>query len=65
MKKRKNSRAGIIKARNYIAVHAHFRSGAGAMSDLKKEENKNTCREKVLELDEDLEYYDEIDLKDQ
>lgn len=35
-----------IKTRNWIAVKAHFRSGAGAHKDKKKEKSKNACRGK-------------------
>jgi len=43
MKKRKTK---TPKARNWLAVHAHFRRG-GAMKDRKKEANKRACRQKV------------------
>lgn len=36
-----------IKRRNWIAVAAHFRSGAGGHKDRKKAANKKACRGKV------------------
>ena len=35
-----------IKQRNWIAVKAHLRSGAGAHKDKKKENSKRACRGK-------------------
>jgi hypothetical protein len=43
MKRRKTK---TPKARNWIAVHAHFRK-AGAMKDRKKDANKKACRKKI------------------
>ena len=34
------------KARNWLAVHAHFRSGSGSHKDRKKEANRKACRGK-------------------
>jgi hypothetical protein len=34
------------KARNWIAVHAHFKTGAGHHGDKKKKNNKAACRGK-------------------
>ena len=36
-----------IKARNWLAVHAHQRGGAGSHGDLKKQKSKKACRGKV------------------
>jgi len=32
------------KHRNWLAVHAHFRTGAGSHQDKKKESSKKSCR---------------------
>jgi hypothetical protein len=32
------------KLRNWLAVHAHFKTGAGDHGDQKKAENKAACR---------------------
>jgi len=32
------------KNRNWIAVQAHFKTGAGNHGDKKKQESKNACR---------------------
>ena len=32
------------KTRNWIAVHAHQRGGAGSHGDKRKEESRNACR---------------------
>ncbi len=40
---KKNKQA---KARNWLAVHAFQRSGAGNHGDKKKEKNKKACRGK-------------------
>ena len=45
MAKKKNT----PKPRNWIAVHAFQRSGAGHHGDKKKKKNKNACRGKVRE----------------
>ena len=37
----------IKKPRNWLAVRAFQRSGAGAHKDKKKEESKNLCRKKI------------------
>lgn len=42
-KKNKKKR---VKVRNWIAVSAHFKSGAGSHKDKKKERNKKLCRGK-------------------
>jgi len=41
-----------IKTRNYVAIAAWDRNGAGIHKDKKKEKNKNRCREKVSEGDQ-------------
>ena len=45
-KKKKNTNP---KPRNWLAVHAFQRPGAGHHGDLKKKKNKNACRGKVRE----------------
>tara|TARA_B100001123_G_scaffold108082_1_gene125876 strand:+ start:256 stop:480 length:225 start_codon:yes stop_codon:yes gene_type:complete len=42
-KKHKN-KSKKPKARNWLAVHAHFRSGSGSHKDRKKEANRKACR---------------------
>lgn len=32
------------KVRNWLAVHAHFRTGAGRHTDKKKKQSKEACR---------------------
>ena len=34
------------KTRNWLAVHAHFKSGAGHHGDKKKKDSKQACRGK-------------------
>jgi hypothetical protein len=43
-RKRKKKRKKKKKMRNWIAVHAHFKTGAGNHGDQKKAENKAACR---------------------
>jgi len=43
MKKQKGKK---IKTRNWLAVQAHFRTGAGSHKDKKKEDSKKACRDK-------------------
>lgn len=43
-KKRKTKRPP--KVRNWLAVHAHFRTGAGNHGDKRKEAAKKACRGK-------------------
>jgi hypothetical protein len=38
------------KTRNWLAVHAHFRTGAGSHGDKKKEKSRNACRGKHKEV---------------
>ena len=47
MAKPKNKNKVEIKRRNWIAVAAHFRGGAGGHKDRKKAANKKACRGKV------------------
>jgi hypothetical protein len=35
--------------RNWLAVHAHFKTGAGDHGDKKKHKNKKACRGKVTQ----------------
>ena len=35
------------KNRNWLAVRAHFKSGAGSHGDKKKQKNKTLCRGKI------------------
>jgi hypothetical protein len=42
-KKRKNQ----TKGRNWLAVHAHFKSGSGSHKDKKREANRRACRGSV------------------
>ena len=35
------------KPRNHLAVHAHFRSGAGHHGDKRKERSRSKCRGRV------------------
>jgi len=32
------------KTRNWLAIHAHFRTGAGDHGDKKKQQSKKACR---------------------
>jgi hypothetical protein len=43
--KKKNTKD--TKQRNWLAVHAFQRSGAGTHGDEKKKRNKNKCRKRV------------------
>ena len=43
----KNKKNKVKAPRNWLAVHAHFRTGAGYHGDRKKESSKRACREKV------------------
>jgi hypothetical protein len=44
MKKKKTN---LKSPRNWLAVHAHFRTGAGNHGDKKKEASKSACRGKA------------------
>jgi len=46
MKKRKKP---APRGRNWLAVHAHFKSGAGSHGDKKKEQSRKKCRNTVKE----------------
>ena len=43
----KKKRTKFIKVRNWLAIHAHLRSGAGNHGDAKKQRSKTLCRGKV------------------
>ena len=36
-----------VKGRNWLAVHAHLRGGAGSHGDARKQASKRKCRGKV------------------
>ena len=38
-----------IKSRNWLAVRAYLRSGAGTHKNKKKEKNRRACRGKIRE----------------
>ncbi len=44
-KKNKNTET-MRKTRNWGAVHAHFKTGAGSHGDKKKQDSKKACRGK-------------------
>ena len=46
MAKSKNKKKGS-NGRNWLAVHAHFKTGAGNHGSKKKEQNKKACRGRV------------------
>lgn len=43
-----------INPRNHLVVVAKFRNSSGAIQDAKKESNKNFCREKVENGEEEI-----------
>ena len=47
MSKKKNKKKQEVKERNWIAVAAHFHTGAGNHGDKRKKESKNKCRKKI------------------
>ena len=47
MAKKNSSKAQERRQRNWLAVRAHFKTGAGSHGDEKKKKNKNACRGKV------------------
>ena len=49
MSSKKKSKKKEIKKRNWLAVLAHFKTGAGSHKDKKKERSKKKCRGKVKE----------------
>jgi hypothetical protein len=46
MSKKKKTQPQTPKTRNWGAVAAHFKSGAGSHGDNKKKQSKNACRGK-------------------
>ena len=46
-KKKQTSKAAERRGRNWLAVRAHFKSGAGSHGDKKKQKSKSACRGKV------------------
>ena len=46
-KKKISSNAQARRTRNWLAVRAHFKSGAGSHGDKKKQQNKKACRGRV------------------
>ena len=51
MPKKKKNKIKVPKERNYIAIAAHFRTGAGSHGDDKKQKSKTKCRGKVCSKD--------------
>ncbi len=47
MAKRKNKKNKPSKGRNWLAIHAHLRSGAGNHGDKRKERSRKACRGRV------------------
>lgn len=43
----KTQERGVPRGRNWIAVQAHFRTGAGNHGDKRKEDSKRACRGRV------------------
>jgi|TARA_A100001515_G_scaffold90327_1_gene71865 hypothetical protein len=46
-KKKISSKAQERRVRNWLAVRAHFKTGAGSHGDKKKSQNKKACRGQV------------------
>jgi hypothetical protein len=46
-KKNLTSKAQERRVRNWLAVRAHFKTGAGSHGDKKKASNKKACRVKI------------------
>ena len=44
---KKKKKPKVLKERNWIAVQAHFKTGAGSHGDKKKQDSKTKCREKI------------------
>jgi hypothetical protein len=42
--KKASSKAQERRIRNWLAVRAHFKTGAGSHGDKKKKQNKQACR---------------------
>tara|TARA_R110002020_G_scaffold33269_3_gene101452 strand:+ start:701 stop:862 length:162 start_codon:yes stop_codon:yes gene_type:complete len=53
MSKKKKDKVKVPKQRNFIAIAAHFRTGAGSHGDDKKQTSKTKCRGKVSTKDWD------------
>lgn len=51
MSKKNSSKAQERRARNWLAVSAHFKTGAGSHGCKKSKQNKNACRGKVSQRD--------------
>ena len=47
MKRKNNKKAKVLKSRNWIAIAAHFRTGAGSHGNKKKARSKTACRGKI------------------
>lgn len=43
---KKSNKNKVPKERNWLAVHAHFKSGSGSHGDKKKQASKSACRGK-------------------
>jgi hypothetical protein len=41
-------KAKVKKPRNWLAVHAHFKTGSGSHKDKKKAASKRACRGRVV-----------------
>tara|TARA_B100000579_G_C22847650_1_gene865358 strand:+ start:3335 stop:3502 length:168 start_codon:yes stop_codon:yes gene_type:complete len=50
-RKRKGFDKTPPKERNWLAIHAHFKTGAGSHGDKKKQDSKKKCRGKVSSKD--------------
>lgn len=49
------------KSRNWTAIHAHFRSGAGLHKKTKRKFSKEACRGKVDQDEEDFSEWDDFE----
>jgi hypothetical protein len=45
--KKNSSKAQERRVRNWLAVRAHFKTGAGSHGDKKKANNKKACRGRI------------------
>ena len=45
---KKNKKPKAVKVRNWTAVAAHFKTGAGSHGDKKKAASKKACRGRVV-----------------
>ena len=43
----KKKKPKVSKSRNWLAIHAHLRSGGGNHGDAKKQRSRTRCRGKV------------------